>query len=312
MFNPSRVVISAFVETTKLTFRQAFPNADPAYASVLEQAGHMALEALANTDCSYHDLSHTILVTDVGQSILWGRLMSQGDVTPHDWLHASIAMLYHDIGFIRGVLKGDRGGAYVINDKHETLIPPSGSTDAYMGPYHVTRGTLFIRERFATEPLIDVETLSQYIEMTRFPVPDDAFYQRVGDFAGLVRAADLIGQLADPHYIQKLSKLYAEFAETHEAEQFGYSNPGELRAGYPSFFFNYVRPYISEGLRFLRKTQTGQQWIANLFSHVYSEQQCEPNYGPERRLTAPPSMQFNRRATDKNLSDTAVNKTKTA
>jgi len=302
MFNPSRVVINAFVETTLNRYQQAFPNADPAYASLLEQAGYMALEALANTDCPYHDLNHTILVTDVGQSILWGRLMSQGDVTPHDWVHASIAMLYHDIGFIRGLLNGDKDSAYITDDTNAVLIPPPGATDAYMGPYHVTRGTLYVRERFATEPLIDVDTLAQYIEMTRFPVPEDAYYQRVGDFAGLVRAADLIGQLADPQYIQKLSKLYAEFEETHEAEQFGYSDPGALRAGYPSFFFNYVRPYISEGLRYLRKTQTGQQWIANLFSHVYIEQQCEPTYGPQRRASKPPEMQFKRRSSDKELS----------
>ncbi|MBV1906724.1 MAG: hypothetical protein KUG75_11645 [Pseudomonadales bacterium] len=302
MFNPSRVVINAFVGTTINTYNRAFPNADPAIGSLLEQAGHMALEALANTDCAYHDLNHTILVTDVGQSILLGRLMSQGDVTPFDWLHATIAMLYHDIGFIRGLLKGDRDSAYITGGQNGTIVPPSGSTDAIMGPYHVNRGALYIRERFAAEPLIEVETLAKYIEMTRFPVPEDAYYQRVGDFAGLVRAADLIGQLADPQYIQKLSKLYAEFEETREAEQFGYSNPGELRAGYPSFFFNYVRPYISEGLRYLRKTQTGQQWIANLFAHVYSEQQCEPNYGPERKIDHTPNLQFHRRASDKELS----------
>jgi hypothetical protein len=138
-----------------------------------------------------------------------------------------------------------------------------------------------VKERFATETLVDAGTLIHHIEMTRFPVPRDAFYQRVGDFAGLVRAADLIGQMADPQYIQKLSKLFMEFTETGEAERLGYDNPGALRADYPAFFFERVRPYISEGLRFLRKTQEGQLWIANLFSHVYSEQQSEPSCGPD-------------------------------
>ena len=171
----------------------------------------MALESLTNSDCSYHDLNHTIMVTDVGQSILWGRLTSQGDVTAHDWLHAILAMLYHDVGFIRGILKGDRGGRYIVNEFGDTVAPPAGATDAYMAPYHVSRSCLFVKERFATETLVDAGTLIHHIEMTRFPVPRDAFYQRVGDFAGLVRAADLIGQMADPQYIQKLSKLFMEF-----------------------------------------------------------------------------------------------------
>jgi hypothetical protein len=258
----------------------------------------MALEALTNSDCSYHDVNHTIMVSDVGQSILWGRLMSQGDVSADDWIHSLLAMLYHDIGFVRGILKGDRGGRYIVNEFGDTAIPPSGATDAYMAPYHVTRSCLFVKERFATEHTLDAGVLIHNIEMTRFPVPTDAFYQHVGDFAGLVRAADLIGQMADPLYVQKLSRLYVEFSETGEAERLGYENAGELRADFPSFFFERVRPYISEGLRYLRKTQEGQLWIANLFSHVYSEQHCEPSYGPERRLDTEGANGYQRRSSD--------------
>jgi hypothetical protein len=118
--------------------------------------------------------------------------------------------------------------------------------------------------------------------MTRFPVPDDPFYQRVGDIGGLVRAADLIGQLADPRYLQKLSHLYAEFCETGDAERMGYANAGHLRSTFPAFFYQKVSPLISEGLRFLRKSETGKRWIAQLYAHVYTEQHQEPSFGPER------------------------------
>ncbi|MFV2090905.1 MAG: hypothetical protein ACC642_09615, partial [Pseudomonadales bacterium] len=72
-----------------------------------------------------------------------------------------------------------------------------------------------------------------------------------------------------PLYPQKLSRLYTEFVETGEADRLGYGNPAELRERYPEFFYEQVYPYLSEGLRFLRKTQEGQQWIANLFHHVH-------------------------------------------
>jgi hypothetical protein len=141
-----------------------------------------------------------------------------------------------------------------------------------MMPYHVTRSCIFIRERFAGDPTIDVSTVSGYIEMTRFPVPAEAHYQRTDTFAALVRAADLIGQMGDPLYPQKLSRLYTEFVETGEAERLGYANPSELREDFPEFFYEQVYPYIGEGLRFLKKTQEGQQWIANLFHHVHELQ----------------------------------------
>ena len=52
----------------------------------------------------------------------------------------------------------------------------------------------------------------------------------------------------------------------------GYKNVEELRLGFPEFFYEQVYPYISEGLGFLRKTQEGEQWIANLFLHVHEQQ----------------------------------------
>ncbi len=299
MFNPSLIVIDKFVERVTTTFTKAFPQANGIQVGVLEQSTRMALETLNNSDCAYHDMDHTVMVTDVGQTILWGRQMTQGDVTADDWLHAVLAMLHHDIGFVRGILRGDRGARYVVNELGDTVTPPVGATDAYMAPYHVARGCLFVRERFSNEPGISSETLASHIEMTRFPVPPDPFYQRVAEFGGLVRAADLIGQMADPLYVQKLPKLYTEFVEIGEAERLGYENPGDIRSKYPNFFFSKVRPFISEGLRFLRKTQQGQLWVASLFNHLYSEQQFEPTFGPERRQETNPGSELRRRATDK-------------
>lgn len=282
MFNPQRLITNAFVEHLITRFRRAFPGERRQLEGVLEQACRTALENLSNCDAAYHDINHTMLVTDVGQAILWGRISSQGDIGPDDWVHAIVAMLFHDIGYLRGVLKGDRSGDYLCDHEGKRVSPPAGSTDASMAPHHVNRSRLFVEQRFASEPLLNVEIISDYIEMTRFPVPSDAFYQRAGDLGGLVRAADLIGQLADPRYLQKLAHLYAEFQENGDAERMGYTNPGHLRSTYPAFFYQKVSPYISEGLRFLRKSEAGKIWVAQLYSHVYTEQHQEPSYGPER------------------------------
>jgi hypothetical protein len=75
--------------------------------------------------------------------------------------------------------------------------------------------------------------------------------------------------MADPLYPKKLSRLFSEFVETGEADRLGYANAAELKAGFPEFFYSQVYPFITEGLRYLRKTQEGQQWIANLFHHVH-------------------------------------------
>jgi hypothetical protein len=108
------------------------------------------------------------------------------------------------------------------------------------------------------------------LSISRFPVPEDEQHQSTDDFPGLVRAADLIGQLADINYLRKQTALFEEFRETGVSEKLGYNCVADLRSNYPDFFWKMVRPYIGYALRYLRATQEGQQWIANLYANVFS------------------------------------------
>ena len=85
-----------------------------------------------------------------------------------------------------------------------------------MTPYHIARSQLFVRERFSKAVLshLDTAEIEAYIEHTRFPVPEEEQHAPTDDFPGLLRAADLIGQLADINYLRKTSALFSEFRET--------------------------------------------------------------------------------------------------
>jgi hypothetical protein len=232
------------------------------------------LENIANSDAAYHDINHTIMVTSVGQEILLGKHTSEGGVTPRDWLHFMMSLLCHDIGYVRGVCRGDRNGHYVCNENGDLVAISAGATDGSLTPYHVTRSKLFVRERFGKLSLthIDTQEIEANIEHTRFPVPEDEQHTSTADYPGLLRAADLIGQLADIDYLRKTSALFAEFQETDANEKLGYQTPDDLRAAYPAFFWQAVHPYIGDALRYLQVTQEGKQWIANLYAHVFSEE----------------------------------------
>ena len=105
---------------------------------------------------------------------------------------------------------------------------------------------------------------------SRFPVPEDEQHESTDDFPGLVRAADLIGQIADINYLRKQAALFNEFRETGMSNKLKYNSVADLRANYPDFFWKTVRPYIGDALRYLRVTQEGQQWIANLYANVFA------------------------------------------
>ncbi|MEZ5596218.1 MAG: hypothetical protein R3E84_07485 [Pseudomonadales bacterium] len=269
MFNPNSRMIDGFIAYMRLRFEEAFSNVADANMRLLDQSVRASLSALLECDCPYHDIQHTMLVTDIGQTMLQGRQLAHGDVTPSDWLHAVIAMLFHDVGYIRSLLAEDTPESCIADDAGNRVAPPKGCTDAFMTPYHVARSRMFVRERFRNEPLLDLDLLCGHIEMTRFPVPKKEEYQKLDSFGALVRSADLLGQMADPQYLKKLSRLFAEFIETGEAARQGFKTPGELRAKFSGFFNAQVRPYVGEGLRHLRRAPDGQQWIANLHHHLH-------------------------------------------
>jgi hypothetical protein len=275
MFNPTELLIDAFVERLQQAYRRTYGSLEPAYAGILGWAGGMALESIANSDALYHNVEHTIMVTLVGQEILRGKHLREGGVTPRDWLHFIIALLCHDIGYVRGVCRDDRHGACTTGLGEQTIVLPPGATDAALSPYHVDRGKCFVRERFGCHPIIDAEIIAANIELTRFPVPEDCDHQETADYPGLVRAADLIGQLADPHHMRKFAALFYEFEETGTNTRLGYKNPDDLRNDYPTFYWHVVNRYIQDGLRHLRVTQEGKQWIANLYSHVFAVEHHE-------------------------------------
>jgi hypothetical protein len=284
MFNPTEIVIDAFEAYLRNAYASTYTTLEPCYPGIISDVSRMALEIIANSDAPYHDFNHTISVTLVGQEMLKGKHLREGGVSPRDWLHFTISLLCHDIGYVRGICGGDRDGRYVIDAAQNTVALAPGATDAALTPCHVERGKIFVRERFDNNPNIDAEVICANIEYTQFPVPARNGRNSGPCYPDLLRAADLIGQLADPHYMRRISALFMELQETGAAAKLGYRNAADLRTAYPAFFWTMVRPYIDDGLRYLGMTQNGKQWIANLYAHVFAEEQDLPSLGPERAI----------------------------
>lgn len=139
-----------------------------------------------------------MLVTQVGWDILKGKGL-HAKVDAKDAAHFVLACLFHDIGYVRGICEGDHGETVVCNLAGDTTTLSKDASDAALAPYHVDRSKLFILERASLTEMLDGERIARAVEMTRFPVPNDVDHSETDTEAGLVRAADLIGQLADPY-----------------------------------------------------------------------------------------------------------------
>ena len=50
---------------------------------------------------------------------------------------------------MRGICAGDTADHFAIDAAGNTVVPPRGASDAFLMPYHVERGKIFVRDRFA-------------------------------------------------------------------------------------------------------------------------------------------------------------------
>ena len=55
MFNPTEIVIQAFVEQLKGKYGRIYGTLEPAYPEIISFVGRLALENIANSDAVYHE-----------------------------------------------------------------------------------------------------------------------------------------------------------------------------------------------------------------------------------------------------------------
>jgi hypothetical protein len=170
----------------------------------------------------------------------------------------------------------------VVDGNGRKVSLPRGSSDAALAPYHVERSKLFVLDRFAAVEELDSARIARAIGFTRFPYSLTAEENEVDEDAALLRAADLIGQLGDPHYLRKSNALYYEFEEIGLNKQLGYGSPSDVVERYPQFYWNRVSPHIQAAIRYLNVTTNGRRWIEGLYSNVFRAER-------ELRLAGPQS-----------------------
>ena len=256
-----------------------FGSTDVGLTEGIPSAARLALDCIGNSDALYHTVEHTMLVTLAGYDIMRGRaLLKPTDAS--DFAHLILACLFHDIGYVRGILKGDGRDGYVIDAKGGKIQLPRGASDAALMPYHVDRSKLFVMDRLANIEVVDAARIARAIEFTRFPPVETDDHDKEEGL--LLRAADLIGQLGDLHHLRKANALYYEFEEVGMNKQLGYTSPADLTDSYPQFFWSSISPHIQTAIQYLNVTSRGRQWIAGLYSNVFCAERDLALCGPQR------------------------------
>src|SRR5437667_11069090 len=201
MITVPELAADALGEFLSSYMRRRFGSHETRLVEMVPSIARIALECIGNSDALYHNVEHTMLVTLAGHDIFKGRALLKPS-TPTDYSTFIIACLTHDIGYVRGVVKGDGDDGYIVDGTGRKASLPRGSSDAALAPYHVERSKLFVLDRIAAVEELDSKQIARTIGFTQFPyaslADDREDEQGIDEIGSLLRAADLVGQLGDP------------------------------------------------------------------------------------------------------------------
>jgi len=185
-------------------------------------------------DTAYHDITHTLQATLCLVELIHHRHFSEA--TPRldadDFRRALIAVLFHDIGYLKTV-EDTRGTGAKYTHLHEqrscefarTFLAQRG-----WGPEDIS----FVKHLISsTGPSADIAGIEFSSEIERI-------------LGQAVCTADYIGQMSDPHYPARLKILFNEFEESYRYQQipheeWPFSNYEALLRSTPDFWGSFVQ-----------------------------------------------------------------------
>jgi len=194
----------------------------------------------------YHDLDHTLAVFLATARLIHGVSIHGTDFHEHDILSGLLGALFHDAGFIQTV--------------HDT-----SGTGAKYTVGHEQRSIQFIQSYLPGKGFSDrfIEDCSQIIACTILSISLDQINfstDRIRVMGQIVGTADLLAQMADRHYLEKLLFLYTEF---EEAQIPGFDSELELLKKTEFFYKNQSQKRIVEtlgGIAPLIKLHFRERW----------------------------------------------------
>jgi len=183
------------------------------------------------SNTKYHNLEHTIMVTLASARLMHGCTVAGLAFEPENILLGLLAALYHDAG--------------LIQDSHDRK-----GTGAKYTIGHEERSVEFMRQNlgpkgFSEQQINDCE---QLIKSTNLNIKfaDIPFRSEEYEILGkIVASADLLGQMADRHYLEKLILLFKEF---EEADIPGFASEEELIEKTEGFYKNVAKKRLSKDL----------------------------------------------------------------
>ncbi len=262
-------------------YREIYGSREPDYSGRLRWATQVALAWQTQPGVAATGAEPVLMATLAGQAMLHGKQLREGGVSSRDWLQVMIALLWHDLGRLPGVCRGDRpqAGWYASGGERGALGPRPGEhiPASQLRHYRSQRSQQFAAEHCQGCPDLDLATIQRCIAATDSTFATTA--NTPGSYPSVTRAAALVGRLATLRLPQAWPDLCDELALA--------APPSVLPTETPRILWQSLYPRLGDGLRYLEIVQAGQQILAQLYANLATLTQDGPPTSPVRPAPAP-------------------------
>ena len=183
------------------------------------------------SNTKYHNLEHTCAVSLATSRLVHGLHVQEYVFSARIVQLGLIGALFHDTGLIQTAKENEGTGAqYTIGHEERSIV--------LMEKHLSGKG-------YSAEDILDC---SHIIMCTKLSLPLDEIPFRSDEtrtMGKILGSADLIAQMADRNYLEKLPLLFLEF---QEAEMAGFETPLELFKNTEEFYHTVARTRLTEVL----------------------------------------------------------------
>ena len=169
MLNIQALKINPFTEYLVKSFERTFGTNDQEILNFLRTATSISLENIANGDMLYHNVDHTIMVASVGSEIIRGKHLYEGGFCAEEGLAFLLALLCHDVGYVKGVCRKDDLKSNLFEDGKGKRVEVSPTGTAPFSPPSTLDAAGFVREHFYHQNLVDLELVCSCIDGLNSP-----------------------------------------------------------------------------------------------------------------------------------------------
>ena len=271
MFDFRSLQIEHFSEQIQYQHQRIYGSSEIELLQNTLNISRMALAKMAISNSLFLNVNHTKRAGVMALQILDGVLHHRGVVEPPLFFNLILATLLSHVGIVGGILEEDEVKPnqptekyYIGKGNYKTFDGPS--SNSVLWPYYVERSLLYFDRNFRSLEYLLVENVKSAIKVSDISSKSASTDQT--NFAHHVRSAHILAYMTQSQYNQWLVRLYRSLNEANMMEQLGFSDMGEFRENYSTYFWENFYSDLTHLIPLLKETGEGKDLLAILLSRM--------------------------------------------